>query len=797
MALVHSRSMRRWVTHALMLVALAGSARAHAATELCIESTSALYQAFANIDGGSTEDITLKLRSGTYTLGSDLLLDYRGNGGDPQANYGRLTIRGGYGPGCTSQSAALGATTLDGSGGQRVVGIEMINNALVLDHISSTHVDWEFGNWICYQAQDRPATITALRALDSRVSFDFMGCYDILIQNSMVTARADSVGDVAIGYASYFSTGSNPAYFALTNSTVRGGSLRLAFLPFDEDQHPASAAVELFGNVFENDGTEVLVDGGDLYSSHNRYDSLSLTHGVLATNLDNISAAPLLQSSGVPQNNSPVVNAGTRFVPGGLPVLDLAAQPRLVGSDPDMGAFETPVDDSLYLDVTTTAATGAGSLAQAVASANGTNGRQVIRFDIPGSCPRTISVNQALTLTDDTDILGETQPGSQPNTFGLGYNGEPCVILKAGAGVDSAFVFDSNESADNLKLSQLAFSGFTGNAVHLRSGRGHLVTGNQFGGSVAGTALLDVATAIRIGDSAGDVQIGGPDPAQTNFVGGASLGIVLGGNGDNSVIGNALGDAGLQNAPNAAALVVYSDHNQVQDNWISRSSAINILVTGEDAHHNTFRDNLVIRSDGAGMLIDGGAHHNRVGPENSFASNGGDGIYLHSGSPNDLSGNQYSGNDGLAIDLGDNGVTPNDPDPVLDGFVTPNRNQNYPVLTRAQPSPGFAFFVLEGTLSSTLGTYRIDIYRNHGCNASGHGEGLTLLGSRSVDLDCAIVPQNDQCTKAFSLLVPGIVVPGDDQITATATSPSGHTSEFSACRAVTTSDVIFADGFDG
>jgi hypothetical protein len=53
-----------------------------------------------------------------------------------------------------------------------------------------------------------------------------------------------------------------------------------------------------------------------------------------------------------------------------------------------------------------------------------------------------------------------------------------------------------------------------------------------------------------------------------------------------------------------------------------------------------------------------------------------------------------------------------------------------------------------------------------------------------------------QCTKSFTLLVPGIVVPGDDQVTATVTSPYRHTSEFSACRAVTTSDVIFADGFD-
>ena len=780
---------------ALLCAGLAATS-ARAATEVCVESTAALYQAFADIDGGDTDDITIKLRSGTYALGSDLHLDYRDNDGDPQGNYGRLTLSGGYNAGCSAQSAAPGATTLVGSGGQRTVDIELINNALTIDHISSTDVDWAFGNWICYQAQDRPLQLAFLRALDTRVSFNLMSCYDMSLRNVLLSARSDAPNDAVVSYSAYFATESPAAEFDVTTSTLRGGGLRLRFLPFDAGENPPSATVKLFGNVFENDGAEIVVDGGNVYASHNRYDSLSLNNGTLATDLDNITAAPQLQSNGVPLTTSPVVNAGTRFVPGGLPALDLAGNARQIGTDPDMGAFETAVDNSLYLDVTTTAATGAGSLAQAVASANATNGRQVIRFNLSGSCPRTLTLNQTLTLTDDVDIVGETQPGTQPNTFGLGYNGEPCIILKAGSGVGSGLVFDSAESSDDLKLSQIAFSGFSGSAVWLQSGKGHLLTGLQFGGAVGSTALLDVNTAIRIDGSAGEAQIGGPDAVQTNFIGGASLGIVLQGGGSNRVLGNAIGEAGLQNDPNAAGVLIYSPGNLIEDNWISRNTALNLLLSGSDAHANVLRDNIVTLGGGAGLNVAGGAHHNRVGPANFFGSNDGDGIYVASGSHNNLGGNRYSGNGGLAIDLGDNGVTPNDADPVLDSNITPNRNQNYPVLTSAIDPAQINYISLTGELSSTLGSYRIDVYSSPRCSASGHGEGSTLRGSYTVDLDCSIVTTSQQCTKSFVLLVSGDVDPGY-VITTTATSPGAHTSEFSRCESLLTpDDRIFRDRFE-
>lgn len=783
---------RRVLSSTLLASLLLATQPLHAQAEVCVGSTAALYQAFADIDGSQTGEVTIKLQTGTYSLGSDLSLDYRANG-DPSGNYGRLTLRGGYSAGCTSRTNTLGATTLTGSGGQRAVNIELIGNALTIERISSSNIDWNLSNWICYSAQDRPLVLDSLRLSNTRLGFSELPCYDILIRNSLIVARPGTPNDAAISYISWFGTGSHMPEFAVSASTIRDGGLRLTFQA-GSGSSPPPAQVRLSGNVFDNDGPEIVIDGGDLYASHNRYDSASIVNGQQLGNLSNIASPPLLMANGVPQNASPVVNAGTRFLPGGLPATDLADNPRLVGVDPDMGAFETAVDNALYLDVTNTNASGPGSLAQAVASGNSANGRQVIRFNLAGGCPRTIVLAQTLTLSDATDILGESQPGSQPNTFAAGYNGVPCVILRAGTGVEHGIVFNSAEAGDSLRLSQVAFSGFSGNAVNLRSGRGHQVAGNRFGGSVGNVALLDVGTAIRVENTAREAQIGGPDPAQTNLVGNASFGIVLSGPGDNQVIGNAIGDAGFLPLPNALGLSIWSPGNAVRDNWLFHSTAINLLISTEDANNNSVSGNAIGGATVHGLSIAGGAHRNRIGPDNQFTSNGGDGIHIASGSFNDLSGNRYSGNGGLAIDLGDNGVTPNDPDPVIDGNTTPNRNQNFPVLSSARPLTAFGagFARIQGSLSSTRGVYRLDIHRSNSCDDSGHGEGTTLLGTGTVDLDCTIV-FNNQCTRSFDLLIFGTVTPGQ-WITATATSPAGHTSEFSACREVL-GDLIFADGF--
>ena len=71
-----------------------------------------------------------------------------------------------------------------------------------------------------------------------------------------------------------------------------------------------------------------------------------------------------------------------------------------------------------------------------------------------------------------------------------------------------------------------------------------------------------------------------------------------------------------------------------------------------------------------------------------------------------------------------------------------------------------------------------------------------MRGSYTVELDCSIVTTSQQCRKSFGLLVPGDVDPGY-VITATATSPGAHTSEFSRCEPLLTpNDRIFRDRFE-
>src|SRR6516164_6249446 len=69
--------------------------------------------------------------------------------------------------------------------------------------------------------------------------------------------------------------------------------------------------------------------------------------------------------------------------------------------------------------VTNTSDSGAGSLRQAILSANSSvNVPDVINFNIPGTGPFTITPLTALpTATDPVVIDGYTQPGASPNTL--------------------------------------------------------------------------------------------------------------------------------------------------------------------------------------------------------------------------------------------------------------------------------------------------------------------------------------------------------------------------------------------
>jgi hypothetical protein len=126
----------------------------------------------------------------------------------------------------------------------------------------------------------------------------------------------------------------------------------------------------------------------------------------------------------------------------------------------------------------------------------------------------------------------------------------------------------------------------------------------------------------------------------------------------------------------------------------------------------------------------------------------------------------------LGIDLGGNGVSPND---LEDADVGPNQLQNFPELSAAFTT--LSSVTIFGKLPSTPSRdFDLDFFARASCHPSGYGEGSQYLGSQAVTTD---VTGEVNFTASFPATVPvGWFV------AATATDADGNTSEFSRCAQV-------------
>ncbi|HEY7332456.1 MAG TPA: PxKF domain-containing protein [Candidatus Limnocylindria bacterium] len=194
----------------------------------------------------------------------------------------------------------------------------------------------------------------------------------------------------------------------------------------------------------------------------------------------------------------------------------------------------------------------------------------------------------------------------------------------------------------------------------------------------------------------------------------------------------------------------------------------NGLVLGTGSGGSTIRGLDISGFPGSGIRIESG---NNDIDCNRLTGNGGDGIaVIGSVAGNTLDTNSTANNGGLGIDLGDDGVTPND---AGDADGGPNGLQNAPVIVRAVPPPPSADAGFVGRLNSTPSTqFTISFFANTACDPSGFGEGATPLGT-------ATVTTNAQGDAEFATVT--ATVPSTAFITATATAPNGSTSEHSAC----------------
>ena len=270
---------------------------------------------------------------------------------------------------------------------------------------------------------------------------------------------------------------------------------------------------------------------------------------------------------------------------------------------------------------------------------------------------------------------------------------------------------------------------FTG--IFANASSNNTVQGNYIGINATGTAAIpNGVSGLRI------------NGGSNNTIGGTAAGA------GNVVSGNPVGFAFLNNG----------NGNTLQGNFIGT------LSNGTTPLPNT-GDGINIATNSSNNTIGGTA----AGAANIIAFNGGAGINALSGTANGVLTNSIFSNASLGIDLGGDGVTPND---AGDPDTGPDNLQNFPVLTSATPAPGPATTV-QGTLNSTPGTaFRIEFFSNSACDPSGNGEGTTFLGFTNVMTD-------GSGNAPINVLLP--VVAAGNVIVGTATDPLNNTSEFSAC----------------
>jgi hypothetical protein len=295
-------------------------------------------------------------------------------------------------------------------------------------------------------------------------------------------------------------------------------------------------------------------------------------------------------------------------------------------------------------------------------------------------------------------------------------------------------------------------------------------SGNTIGGSAPGagnviSASAAVGVEIHDAGSSGNVVAGnliGTDKTGTAKLGNALFGVFIW----NGASGNTIGgtDTNAPGAPLAGAGNVISG-NSYDGVLIIDSGTSGNLVQGNYIGTDVY-GNAVLGNSRFGVLIDAGAAGNTVGTTplggagNLIAGNSASGVSVFGSTStgNSIEANSIYANGGLGIDLGSGG----------------NNGENAPTLVAVGAVD--AYTGVAGTLSSLPSTsFILDFYASvPSADPSVPVEGARWLGDRGISTD-------SNGNAAFSLLLPALA-PGE-VVTATATDPSGNTSEFSVSAA--------------
>lgn len=594
-------------------------------------------------------------------------------------------------------------------------------------------------------------TISGNSAAGQAGGLEIQDCASATLTNVTISGNTTSNGTGAYLNQTAFSSSSPVSMVNLTiaRNTAPSGSAGLR-------AYGTGAATSLLNTlVAENSGNNfVSVAGGTLTSLGNNFDSdgtsgfpNGVNGNISGTLASEISArlGALQSNGGLPPTHalmfrSRAIDAGAAS---GAPATDARQQGRPSDGNGDgatavdIGAFEV-----LGTCVTNTNDSGPGSLRQAILD-NEALGGGFVCFNIPGPGPHTIvPVNGLPFMTRTITIDGYTQPGASANTLVAGTNAVLLIVLNGGAAGNAPGIMIQGRDST---IRGLVVNGFTGPSAGVgiwtifAAASNNWIHGNYVGTNAAGTAIVPntwgyVAQWGANGNRVGTDGDGVDDPGERNLLSGSSLhGILMtqGGTTGNVVAGNyagtdASGTGALANG--VAALVGLDGSNNV----IGGTSAV-------------LANRIAFNANGVGLA--------------------------QPGTGNAVLGNSILSNGTLGIDLGVDGVTPNDSG---DGDTGINNLQNFPVLTSAVAGAGNT--VVQGTLESTPSTtFRVELFSSTTCDPSGNGEGETFQGFVSASTDAS-------GNATFSATLP--LIPAGHVVTATTTDPTNNTSEFSACRTV-------------
>ena len=470
----------------------------------------------------------------------------------------------------------------------------------------------------------------------------------------------------------------------------------------------------------------------------------------------------------------------------------------------------------------------AGAVANANSLANGNNA--TVQIEIDGSSAGTdvnafvldgasFAIKGLSIYGFDAGIFIENGSSSSIEGCFLGFNALGNRIADE-MGV-TIFNTDSITIGGTSAASQNVISG---NVIITETGaENNVVSGNYIGASPDGAT--SISSGMVIVDNGASFNT-----INSNLISGSSYSIHIINSSLNTIQQNITGTNSTGLTAIAQGTIVLTDNaslNTIDDNLISGTG--NGIEINQDSYQNTITNNLIgtdasgtsgLNAGLYGILVQTGAHDNQIGTVNNGNIIGGltevgiglngvdnnvlqanyvgtnptgdnisiatEGIWVGGDSEGNVIGGTSAGEGNIITNNGGSGISlsglTGQGNAFLGNAIYNNGLSGIGDMTEIDvPRPDIVIAMSQNTTLDIIGnisgesnsTYRIELFNNSECDASGSGEGETFLGFIDVTTDASGIGSINETINAS-------VVSGDI-VTATATGENNSTSAFSDC----------------